>query len=793
MFSGQFRSLRLESPGRERYDGSTDTALPLSAGQSCEVCVHFGKLFTESDVKKVFLAEDVYARNCPDHSPLFKWIKTNYEDRQARKRRAYLIRRHYHIDGIGLGRKANGIPWVAALDYKGRQGRSYQLLFQSSQAPVGMQGPPYLGVLDSKWIDFSSAKRWLEKCTTQHTSRCQSSSDLTHVSPAWLIDTKDNCLVSGETVAHFVALSYRWGPSTHQNIDSVIFEQIAVPGGLVKHAEHISPTVRDAMQVVRAIGERYLWVDAICLAPDDKTKLVEQLQLMGSIYASARLTIVALDGDATTGLKGTGAMPRSLENVFDWKNGAQILARYLPSLSALEVDASEYFRRGWTFQEYILSRRRLIFANQQIHWQCFGGSWHEDCPDCNDEHVESNLARYTRMPNIEAGWPDFEELNGLIIEYNARELSFPEDACPGITGLFTYIESAFKGGFLFGLPRENFDAALMWGCSFGRGMLNGPIYLGLQRRKPSGRTGHGLPNAALPSWSWVGWRGYPIVILRDEEQYLASDTTKSKGVTLASGVVTVPITQWFSHSSPVTDNKAIVTPHPVGSDATPSNPVSSFDANVWKRIKYVATEHGCEGKAIRNLPWGCNGEYVYEHINFPGKFYWQPLPRYSSGGETNSPSQLGNRYISCQTKRLWLAAVALPAIRFEVLCEVHLSLYDNLGRVCGWLQLPNDGEMSHFQRADIAERWRTFIPPLADEGTILNLFPADDELLELVAVCMCKYPQGGHESREVIYDDFYGVLWIKWVNGVAFRHGCGYVAKAMWDEHEPQMVDLVLG
>ncbi|KAH7093409.1 heterokaryon incompatibility protein-domain-containing protein [Paraphoma chrysanthemicola] len=651
-------------------------------------------------------------------------------------------------------------------------------------------------MLDPEWVDFSVAKEWLRRCTTQHCPRCRSTADLTYVSPAWLIDTKDDCLVPGETAAHFVALSYRWGPSTHQDMDSVMFEQITLPSGLVKYAGHITPTVRDAMQVVRAIGERYLWVDAICLAPDDKAKLVEQLQLMGSIYASARLTIVALDGDAMTGLKGTGAVPRSLENVFDWKDGTKILARHLPSLSGLDAHASEYFRRGWTFQEYILSRRKLIFANQQVHWQCCCSLYHEDCP----QHHDTYRAHYTRshniMYNIEARWPDFEELSNLITEYNARDLLFPEDASPGITGLFTYIESAFEGGFLFGLPRAKFDAALMWSCYFGRDGPSGPLLSGLRRRKPSGRTGRILPNAALPSWSWVGWRGSRIRIelLQDEDQFLITDISNLNGYPAARGVITIPITQWFSHSSPVTDKKDIFTSCPVGSGATPSDQVSSFDAAVWKRIKYAGVvKRERWDRKMHSLPWGCSGEYVYEHVNFPGKFYWQPLPRYSTVREAKSPSHLGNQYISSQTERLWLAAVALPVLRFDIEFEVHLSLYDKLGRVCGWLQLPNEGEISHFPKAEISGEWDSNLIPIAEEGIIENPFLADDKLLELVAICLRKFPYADRVSRKVVYNDFYGVLWIKWVNGVAFRHGCGYVAKAMWEEHKPQTVDLVLG
>jgi hypothetical protein len=40
----------------------------------------------------------------------------------------------------------------------------------------------------------------------------------------------------------------------------------------------------------------------------------------------------------------------------------------------------------------------------------------------------------------------------------------------------------------------------------------------------------------------------------------------------------------------------------------------------------------------------------------------------------------------------------------------------------------------------------------------------------------------------------YFVLWIEWVDGVAYRKACGGVAAELWEqEKEEELVDLVLG
>jgi len=58
----------------------------------------------------------------------------------------------------------------------------------------------------------------------------------------------------------------------------------------------------------------------------------------------------------------------------------------------------------------------------------------------------------------------------------------------------------------------------------------------------------------------------------------------------------------------------------------------------------------------------------------------------------------------------------------------------------------------------------------------------DEALAKSIAELKCKCGK-----------DLYGVLWVEWVDGVAYRKGCGYVRKEIWDSHKLEDVDLVLG
>ena len=51
-------------------------------------------------------------------------------------------------------------------------------------------------------------------------------------------------------------------------------------------------TIKDAFDVVTRLGERYLWVDRLCILVDDEQDKLEQMSNMDLIYSAAVLAIV---------------------------------------------------------------------------------------------------------------------------------------------------------------------------------------------------------------------------------------------------------------------------------------------------------------------------------------------------------------------------------------------------------------------------------------------------------------------------------------------------------------------
>ncbi|KAL2130252.1 hypothetical protein VTI74DRAFT_6710 [Chaetomium olivicolor] len=69
-------------------------------------------------------------------------------------------------------------------------------------------------------------------------------------------------------------------------------------------------TVTDAVHVTKALGEKYLWVDRLCIDQSNFDEKMALIARMGDIYAGAEFTIVNAAGDAGTGLPGVLGTPR---------------------------------------------------------------------------------------------------------------------------------------------------------------------------------------------------------------------------------------------------------------------------------------------------------------------------------------------------------------------------------------------------------------------------------------------------------------------------------------------------
>ena len=240
--------------------------------------------------------------------------------------------------------------------------------FRTPESPLR-----YARLLDKESIDLSLGGMWLHNCESTHGSRCseQSWSTAVQALPSLrAIDVQNNCVVTVPNLNkfQFVALSYVWGSPGLETLmlSSSNIGRLSRRNGLLEFSHWIPQTINDAIEVVKAVRERYLWVDALCIIQDvDDNEKNCQIAAMDWLYSKAVFTIVAADGlNSMVGLGGVRAGSRSLkQDTVETASGIYLLT---PIKVPQDLDASAWNFRAWAFQERLLSRRLLIFKGGQM-------------------------------------------------------------------------------------------------------------------------------------------------------------------------------------------------------------------------------------------------------------------------------------------------------------------------------------------------------------------------------------------------------------------------------------------
>jgi hypothetical protein len=351
-------------------------------------------------------------------------------------------------------------------------------------------------------VDYGKICEWLEFCEKHHTEGCCEAEKVT-LSGFRLIDCHTRCIVPAPQDCEYIALSYVWGdrPEEAQNTMDVL-------GSLAPLV------IEDAIMVTKNLDVRYLWVDRYCIDQNSEEK-DHQIRNMDLIYRGAKLTIIAAAGeDPSFGLPGVSSTSRTPQPMLQVKGHLLIS---LPDPSA-ELSSSKWASRGWTYQEGLLSRRRLVFTRSQVFFQCMNmHCWETISTPLHILHTK-DLKRFRDCISGCRAFPprgigkSLTDVVQTIGEYSQKDLSFEHDTLNAVLGvLHAFKRAGVLANHISGIPivsllhrrhqphldqkpLESLAAGLSWVADSG----NENPYL--KRRK------------TFPSWSWAGWSG---VGLRD--------------------------------------------------------------------------------------------------------------------------------------------------------------------------------------------------------------------------------------------------------------------------------------
>jgi len=169
--------------------------------------------------------------------------------------------------------------------------------FLTAQTPATIESP------------YDSIKRWVTRCSAEH-HECNQQNLWTQdshdsLNTILVVDIKRGCLVDIPTAHRYFALSYVWGKEARFQTLKSNEADLRKPGAL-KAMQHLLPkTIKDAIEVLLAINEPYLWCDRLCIVQDDAGSKHELISHMDQIYGSAHVVMVARSGEhADIGLFG---------------------------------------------------------------------------------------------------------------------------------------------------------------------------------------------------------------------------------------------------------------------------------------------------------------------------------------------------------------------------------------------------------------------------------------------------------------------------------------------------------
>ena len=307
-----------------------------------------------------------------------------------------------------------------------------------------------------------------------------------------VIDCNTRKLVPLLNDERYATLSYVWGPSSLSSLDEM-------KGGRLPL--HLPNTIQDSIGVCNELNIRYLWIDRYCIAHNNEHLRSLQISRMDEVYHNSFLTIVACAGkDPHFGLPGVSRQRNSNPGIEVFGLGR------LQSLSnASEIHSDIWATRAWTYQEALLSQRRLYFTNQGTFFESVDGL-QEESESVSKSRLEQLLPERLRngrsVPGAVRDSNKREYAIGelhvwtCISEYSKRTLSHQSDILNALLGILAYFRRQKGICHLWGIPfftsgpvsplssSRSFEMSLRW------------VVIGLSSRR-----------AGFPSWSWTGYNG----------------------------------------------------------------------------------------------------------------------------------------------------------------------------------------------------------------------------------------------------------------------------------------------
>jgi hypothetical protein len=590
--------------------------------------------------------------------------------------------------------------------------------------------------IDTQYIDMLRVGGWISHCDKNYAGICHSRTDpwetISPPAEMILINVQRQCLERITSSPKYVALSYVWGNAvdpllTLQENFAALYEDGALDSQNIR--AQLPDTIRPSILLTSVIGQKYLWVDRLCIIQDNNEHKSAQLNHMAAIYGNASITIVAAEGeDDTFGIRGITVAGPPRNSPFQQVDFAPTCRL----VTSPKLKNTKYDTRGWTLQEEMLSPRQLIFRNGTVNWNCRLASCaeYQAVPQARSTFRQRQENLFTKRPNVSV-------FITAAVAYSGRQLTYVSDTLAAFSGVLTVLSRSMVGGLLFAMPELFFERMPLW-----------------QPLRPLKRRNNAENNITpgLPSWSGISWEGE-----LDPEWWRAC-----KNLDLRSTTV------WYKQDS--TTGIRVRIDNVYHNYKEPVNPINGA------RVKTNDTV----------LPTVCAFRHltpIASPLVAPSKAAWSPILNFCAQrlslivGSHQGKLPLGK----CVTAFLKdPTGLIVGAIRLNselsmegVQCEL----------ICISRARGEEVYKGSYSNAEV------LIPELMSENFKNKLWSRKQrEATEAVN----KRGEAQNEETKCIYK-FYNVLWVRWEDGIAYRMALGRVEQDYWDSAPTEEIDVRLG
>ena len=321
-------------------------------------------------------------------------------------------------------------------------------------------------------------------------------------SPVHLVSSKD--IVGG---FNYITLSHRWTEETGKTkLTRSNFNDYLT---FMPYMDWPA-TFRQTISISRRLHIQYVWIDSLCIIQDQQDWAI-QSQLMHRIYTGGVLNLAEV---APPAMANSLLHRNPLEispcilsgRVSEYGTSVRQFLCWRPNEFRDRVDRSPLYRRGWTFQERLLSKRTVHFGHQ-LYWECAAlrasetfpiGINYPDQPAFVDDFVQ-RLKTQLQTPR-----PGQDKANtaralhsiwcSIVSFYSNTELTKETDRLVAISGIATSIMTRYafqSDDYIAATWKPCLPEQLLWArdenCS--------------HWSKDKGNFDH------TPSWSWASCSG----------------------------------------------------------------------------------------------------------------------------------------------------------------------------------------------------------------------------------------------------------------------------------------------